>query len=85
MNFIEESFKEYPIEELKLQACTNRLLKQNNIHSLYDLLQKTEDDFMKMSYLYQGKEYNGHRRFFRKKELHLLLTKIEVFKRIMQS
>lgn len=45
MNFIEESFKKYPIEELELQGCTIRLLKQNHVHSLYDLFQKNRRRF----------------------------------------
>ncbi|WP_144536446.1 RNA polymerase [Bacillus thuringiensis] len=83
MNSIEESLKNYPIAEFGLRECTIRLLKQNHIHSLYDLFQKTEEDFMKMAFIYQFKNYMGHKRFLKRKELHLLLTKIDEFKSSM--
>ncbi|MGN4724064.1 RNA polymerase [Bacillus cereus group sp. MYBK15-3] len=78
-----EELKGKSIEELNMPKGTIMLLQQNNVHTLYDLLQKTEDDFMQMVGVPQRKDTEGvHivKRYFGRKELHLTLLEIEKYK-----
>ncbi|MBE7114347.1 RNA polymerase [Bacillus paranthracis] len=78
-----EELKGKSIEELNMPKGTIMLLQQNNVHTLHDLLQKTEDDFMQMVGVPQRKATEGVRivkRYFGRKELHLILLEIEKYK-----
>lgn len=78
----EKDLKEQPIEELKIYPGTIKLLKQNNIHNLQQLFQKTEEDFMKMKQTSERGRFVA-KRSMRRKELHILLCEIEAYKKKM--
>lgn len=81
MNLIDVSWKNHSIEELDIPMKTIRFLEQRGIHTMYELLQQTQDDFMQMSIMTSS----GIRRFLGRKELHILLEAMDDFKRLQSQ
>jgi len=78
MNQIDVSWKKHSIEELDIPMKTIRFLELRGICNMYELLQQTQDDFMKMSIMTSS----GIRRFLGRKELHILLEAMDDFQKL---